>query len=130
MIAPFHGGNRGSNPRGDANAAPARMRVRKMKLPRHQPLVVTTRGGSVECVHYGSIAVVDRAGRLLASAGASPRAPRSRRSRRESSATIADARSAVWRRNSGCSVTEAEAAFYFLRAARNAATRLRGSPDS
>ncbi len=49
------------------------MRVRKMKLPRHQPLVVTTRGGSVECVHYGSIAVVDRAGRLLASAG-DPRA--------------------------------------------------------
>lgn len=40
-----------------------------MNLPRHVPLVVTTRGGAVECVHYGSIAVVDRAGRLVAGAG-------------------------------------------------------------
>lgn len=41
--------------------------------PRHLPLVVTTRGGIVECVHYGSIAVVDRAGRVVAGAG-DPRA--------------------------------------------------------
>jgi L-asparaginase II len=38
-------------------------------LPRHAPLVVTTRGGTAECVHHGSIAVVDRAGRLIAGAG-------------------------------------------------------------
>jgi len=44
-----------------------------MGAPRHAPLVVTTRGGAVECVHYGSIAVVDRKGRLVASAG-DPRA--------------------------------------------------------
>ena len=38
--------------------------------PGHVPLLATTRGypGSeaVECVHYGSIAVVDRDGALLA----------------------------------------------------------------
>ena len=44
-----------------------------MKLPRHVPLVVTTRSGIIECVHGGSIAVVDRAGRLVAGAG-DPRA--------------------------------------------------------
>lgn len=38
-------------------------------IPRHVPLVETTRGGTPECVHYGSVAVVDTAGRLLASAG-------------------------------------------------------------
>lgn len=38
-------------------------------IPRHVPLVETTRGGTTECVHYGSIAVVDAAGRLVASAG-------------------------------------------------------------
>ncbi|MBA2548462.1 MAG: asparaginase [Burkholderiaceae bacterium] len=37
--------------------------------PRHVPLVETTRGGTTECVHYGSIAVVDTNGRLVASAG-------------------------------------------------------------
>ena len=40
-----------------------------MALPAHEPLVVTTRGGEVECVHYGSIAVVDASGRLVARAG-------------------------------------------------------------
>jgi len=38
-------------------------------LPAHAPLVATTRGGSVECVHYGSIAVVDAGGRLVAGCG-------------------------------------------------------------
>jgi L-asparaginase II len=40
-----------------------------MRLPAHVPLVVATRGGEVENVHYGSVAVVDRSGRLLHSAG-------------------------------------------------------------
>lgn len=35
----------------------------------HVPLVVSTRGDAVENVHHGSIAVVDRTGRLLHSAG-------------------------------------------------------------
>ena len=35
----------------------------------HVPLVVTTRGDAVENVHYGSVAVVDRGGRLLHAAG-------------------------------------------------------------
>jgi len=38
-------------------------------IPRHAPLVVTTRGGATEGVHYGSIAVVDARGRLLLGAG-------------------------------------------------------------
>ncbi|MGZ9074716.1 MAG: asparaginase, partial [Burkholderiaceae bacterium] len=38
-------------------------------IPRHVPLVETTRGGTTECVHYGSIAVVDARGKLIASAG-------------------------------------------------------------
>jgi L-asparaginase II len=38
-------------------------------IPRHVPLVETTRGGTTECVHYGSIAVTDTSGRLVASAG-------------------------------------------------------------
>jgi L-asparaginase II len=38
-------------------------------LPSHEPLVVTLRGDTVENVHAGSIAVVDAAGRLVASAG-------------------------------------------------------------
>jgi L-asparaginase II len=38
--------------------------------PAHAPLIATTRGGAVECVHYGSIAVVDRSGRLMAGTGA------------------------------------------------------------
>jgi len=40
-----------------------------MRIPRHVPLVVTTRGSAIERVHYGSIAVVDESGRLVASAG-------------------------------------------------------------
>ncbi|MCX8099085.1 MAG: asparaginase [Casimicrobiaceae bacterium] len=39
------------------------------ELPQHTPLVVTERGAFVENVHYGSYAVVDREGRLLAAAG-------------------------------------------------------------
>ena len=38
-------------------------------IPGHVPLVETTRGGTTECVHYGSIAVVDTNGKLVASAG-------------------------------------------------------------
>lgn len=38
-------------------------------LPQHAPLVVTTRGEAIECVHYGSIAVAGAAGRLLYSVG-------------------------------------------------------------
>jgi L-asparaginase II len=38
-------------------------------IPKHVPLVVTTRGGFAECVHLGSIAVVDRDGRLIAGVG-------------------------------------------------------------
>ena len=38
-------------------------------IPRHAPLVITTRGGITEGVHYGSVAVVDAGGRLLAGAG-------------------------------------------------------------
>jgi L-asparaginase II len=44
-----------------------------MAGPAHVPLVVATRGGAVENVHYGSVAVVDRAGRVLRCAG-DPRA--------------------------------------------------------
>ena len=40
-----------------------------MGFPAHAPLVVSTRGNEVECIHYGSIAVVDRSGRVIASAG-------------------------------------------------------------
>lgn len=39
------------------------------KLPNGVPLLVVTRGGRVESVHRGSIAVVSRDGRLLAAAG-------------------------------------------------------------
>jgi len=37
--------------------------------PEHVPLVRTTRGGFAECVHLGSVAVVDADGRLIAGAG-------------------------------------------------------------
>jgi L-asparaginase II len=40
-----------------------------MTLPAHVPLAVATRGGTVECVHYGSIAVTDEQGKLLWSVG-------------------------------------------------------------
>ena len=33
------------------------------------PLIETTRGGTLECVHHGAVAVADAGGRLLASAG-------------------------------------------------------------
>lgn len=39
------------------------------KAPNHVPLIQTTRGGFPECVHLGSIAVVDAAGRLTAGVG-------------------------------------------------------------
>jgi len=38
-------------------------------LAAHVPLAVATRGAAVESVHYGSVAVVDRDGRLLYTAG-------------------------------------------------------------
>ena len=38
-------------------------------IPRHVPLVETTRGGTTECVHYGSVAVVDADGRIVAAVG-------------------------------------------------------------
>ena len=44
-----------------------------MPAAAHVPLVVATRGEAVENVHYGSVAVVDRSGRLLYSTG-DPRA--------------------------------------------------------
>src|SRR4029453_12977381 len=37
--------------------------------PPHVPLTAVTRGGTIESVHMGSVAVVDRQGRLLYSAG-------------------------------------------------------------
>jgi L-asparaginase II len=39
------------------------------KLPNHVPIAYSTRGGYPENVFYGSFAVVDRAGKLVASAG-------------------------------------------------------------
>ncbi len=39
------------------------------KLASHVPIAVSYRGGHPENIHYGSIAVVDASGRLLASAG-------------------------------------------------------------
>ena len=38
-------------------------------LPQHVPIAVSTRGGHVENVYYGSVAVVDRDGQLIAHAG-------------------------------------------------------------
>ena len=35
----------------------------------YEPLVELTRGGTVECRHFGAMAVVDSSGRLLAAAG-------------------------------------------------------------
>jgi len=45
--------------------------VSEAAMPRagHRPLVVSTRGGTIENIHYGSIAVVDAQGRLLHTAG-------------------------------------------------------------
>ena len=38
-------------------------------LPQHTPMTVTFRGGHPENIHHGSVAVVDRTGRLLACTG-------------------------------------------------------------
>src|SRR5437588_639843 len=38
-------------------------------LAAHVPLAIATRGAAVESIHYGSVAVVDRSGRLLYAAG-------------------------------------------------------------
>ena len=38
-------------------------------VPGHVPLLATTRGRTVECVHYGSVAVCDRDGNLVAGLG-------------------------------------------------------------
>ena len=38
-------------------------------LPKHAPIAVSTRGGYPENVFYGSVAVVDRSGKLIASVG-------------------------------------------------------------
>src|SRR5438067_3908358 len=38
-------------------------------LAAHVPLAIATRGPAVESIHYGSVAVVDRSGRLMYSAG-------------------------------------------------------------
>ncbi len=40
-----------------------------MPTPSHVPIVTTTRGSLVECVHYGSVAVVDSEARLVAGVG-------------------------------------------------------------
>ncbi|HVE50347.1 MAG TPA: asparaginase [Casimicrobiaceae bacterium] len=45
------------------------MQYPQPRVPAHVPLVVTTRGDDVESVHHGSIAVVDRNGRIVLSAG-------------------------------------------------------------
>lgn len=37
--------------------------------PPHVPLALVTRGEAVDCVHYGSVAVVDRDGRVIFAAG-------------------------------------------------------------
>src|SRR5689334_11195048 len=43
--------------------------ARRFAPPRHVALAIVERGEMPECVHYGSIAVVDADGRLVASAG-------------------------------------------------------------
>lgn len=45
-------------------------RPRPFRPPDHAPLAVVTRGQAVESVHWGSVAVADRDGRLLRAAGA------------------------------------------------------------
>lgn len=45
------------------------MKGENRSLPGHVPLAVETRGGCTESVHYGSVAVVDATGRLIAAAG-------------------------------------------------------------
>jgi L-asparaginase II len=43
--------------------------ARRNGAPPHAPLAVATRGDAIDSVHYGSVAVVDRHGRLLHAAG-------------------------------------------------------------
>jgi L-asparaginase II len=43
--------------------------VTPLALPKHVPIAVSTRGGHPENVFYGSVAVVDRTGKLIASVG-------------------------------------------------------------
>jgi L-asparaginase II len=38
-------------------------------VPAHVPLAVSTRGEAIESIHYGSVAVTDRAGRMVFAAG-------------------------------------------------------------
>jgi len=49
--------------------APSTTLPAEASLPRHVPLASATRGGIVEAVHYGSIAVVNRDGKLLRHCG-------------------------------------------------------------
>jgi len=39
------------------------------RAPAHVPIAITTRGGGVESIHWGSVAVTDRGGRVLHAAG-------------------------------------------------------------
>ena len=73
LDAAVHGRPPPGQPARCAPAPPPPHRIGGMTTPAHVPLVVATRGDTVENVHYGSIAVVDRGGRLLWSAG-DPRA--------------------------------------------------------
>ena len=45
------------------------MSLASTALPAHAPLAVSTRGGAVESVHYGSVAVCDLSGRVVYAAG-------------------------------------------------------------
>jgi L-asparaginase II len=53
----------------DTVAAPAAAEIEPDATPSHVPLTIVTRGAAVESIHYGSVAVVDRNGRLLYAAG-------------------------------------------------------------
>src|SRR5436190_24342271 len=48
--------------------AALRRATTRASLP-HVPLAVATRGDAVDAIHYGSVAVVDRDGKLLYAAG-------------------------------------------------------------
>lgn len=51
------------------NPSAATRRADTSDVPPHAPLAVASRGNAVDAIHYGSVAVVDRDGRLLYSAG-------------------------------------------------------------
>ncbi len=53
----------------DSNNTVPRVQFAHVNLAKHVPIAVSTRGGHVENIFYGSLAVVDRAGTLLAHAG-------------------------------------------------------------